>query len=239
MVQRGARLAFGARAWVFPGGRVDRSDDVDLSEVSSGLTDQDASSQLGVGSGGLAWWLAACRETLEEAGMLLSTTTHAPDTVRALRSSIEQDPASFVPSLRAAGIVLELDALFEVARFVTPMGPPRRFDTRFFLTVAPEGQTPVHDDGEIVDLQWIRPGAAIDRWREGALPLMSVTHRMLACLDRCESVDDAIGLAASRPEARHVRVNDPHGDYEVLLPGEPGYEDGELEIEHGSVRLWR
>jgi hypothetical protein len=33
-------------------------------------------------------------------------------------------------------------------------------------------------------------------------------------------------------------VADPGGRYEVLLPGEPGYEQAELEVESGWVRLW-
>ncbi len=85
---------------------------------------------------------------------------------------------------------------------------------------------------------WVRPGEAIGRWRDGDFPLMSVTHRMLACLDRFDTVDDMIALAASRPPERRVRVNDPDGNYLVLLPGDPGYEEAEVEVEHGWVRLW-
>jgi 8-oxo-dGTP pyrophosphatase MutT (NUDIX family) len=239
MVQRGARLAFGARAWVFPGGRVDTTDRVDLSDVAHGLSDADASHHLELDSGGLAWWLAACRETLEEAGLLLSNNDAPTQTLQSIRDAIETDPTSFVPSLRNAGLQLDLDSLVDVARFITPVGPPRRFDTRFFLAEAPAGQVAVHDDGEMVDLTWIRPQEAIDRWRAGEHPLMSVTHRMLACLAPFDSVKDVMTLARSRPESRRVRVNDPHGEYVVLLPGEPGYETAELEIEHGWVRLWQ
>ena len=34
------------------------------------------------------------------------------------------------------------------------------------------------------------------------------------------------------------RVDDPKGAYRVLLPGEPGYETADLEVESGWVRLW-
>jgi len=44
-----------------------------------------------------------------------------------------------------------------VAHWVTPVGPPRRFDTRFFVALAPEGQTATHDAGETVADQWVRP----------------------------------------------------------------------------------
>ena len=239
MVQRGARLAFGARAWVFPGGRVDVSDRVDLDRIGVGLSDIDASARLGVPEHGLSWWLAACRESLEEAGLLLAAEDSAVVDAAPLRRRVEADPESFVPALIEAGIRLRFDALHDVARFITPLGPPRRFDTRFFLTDAPTGQEALHDDGEMVDSCWIRPGDAIDRWRRGDYPLMSVTHRMLACLDRFDSVGDMMALAAARPEERRVRVNDPDGEYLVLLPGEPGYEDAEVEVEHGWVRLWR
>ncbi len=239
MVQRGARLAFGARAWVFPGGRVDTTDRVNLDAVGVGLTDAEASQRLDVPEHGLSWWLAACRESLEEAGLLLAAEENRPADAGPMRERVEADPQSFVPALLDAGVRLRFDALHDVARFITPLGPPRRFDTRFFLTEAPAGQEALHDDGEMVDSCWISPGLAIDRWRDGDFPLMSVTHRMLACLDRFDSVDEMMALAAERPEERRVRVNDPDGDYLVLLPGEPGYEHAELEVEHGWVRLWR
>ncbi|MGB5760316.1 MAG: NUDIX hydrolase, partial [Acidimicrobiales bacterium] len=65
LVQRTSRAAFGPRAWVFPGGRVDIGDGERIDHVVSGLSDAEASAMLEIGGGGLAWWLAGIRETLE------------------------------------------------------------------------------------------------------------------------------------------------------------------------------
>ena len=60
---------------------------------------------------------------------------------------------------------------------------------------------------------------------------------MLSCLARYSSVDELVGHAAERGPQQRVRVNDPEGAYHVVLPGEPGYDTADLEIEHGWVRI--
>ena len=239
MVQRARQLAFGANAWVYPGGRVDQADAANAARVGINLSDADASVMLDVESGGLAWWFAAVRETVEEVGMLLGTPAVDARLLAELRTALDQDGGDgFCALLEQHEIVLDLSALHEVARFVTPVGPPRRFDARFFVTKAPLEQVPRHDSSEIVATQWIKPRDAIGAWRAGELELMAVTHRMLACLDRFETTGEALARAALRPEAAHLRVDDPDGEYLVYMPGDPEYETAEVDVEHGSIRLY-
>lgn len=237
MVQRTSRAAFGPRAWVFPGGRVDADDGARVGHVISGLTDAEASQMLEIDGGGMAWWLAGVRETLEEAGLLLGAHDADRSAVDRVRKAVHEDAGALVESLAENEIVVDLGSLHEVGRFVTPVGPPRRFDTRFFVALAPDGQTAHHDEEEVVEHQWMRPGDAIERWRNDEMELMSVTLRMLACLGRYPSAADVIAAAERRGPAQRVRINDPDGAYEVVMPGEPGYETAEIEIEHGAVRL--
>ncbi|MEM7285662.1 MAG: hypothetical protein AAF480_04855 [Actinomycetota bacterium] len=240
MVRRAGRLAFAANAWVFPGGRVDQSDAEHAARVGINLDDRVASSMLEVDGGGLAWWFAAVRETVEEVGLLLGARPVEPDLVDALRRGLESGGAErFSGILLAHDHRIDLSTVHEIARFVTPVGPARRFDTRFFLAAAPAGQHPRHDESEIVATQWMRPADPMAAWRRGDFELMAVTHRMLACLDRFSTATDALSCAASRPPPARLRVSDPDGQYQVFLPGEAGYEAAELEIEHGSIRLWR
>ncbi|MCB0990678.1 MAG: NUDIX hydrolase [Acidimicrobiales bacterium] len=239
MLQRGSRLAFGPQAWVFPGGRVDSDDAHHGDRVGRGLSDAQASALLDVPADGLAWWFAACRETLEEAGLLLGDTGTTHDVVERLRAVAADDPGRFVETLEAEGVTLDLTSLHEIARFTTPVGPPRRFDTRFFLAAAPEGQVATHDQGETVDLAWIEPAEAIARWRAEQMPIMPVTVRMLSCLARFETAAEALSVAASRPATQKVRIADPDGEYRVLMPGESGYDEAEIQIDHGWVRLWK
>lgn len=238
MLRRTSRVVFAPDNWVFPGGRVDPEDHADqLDDLFSGLDDATASKVLDVPHGGLAWWLAACRETLEEAGMLLAAD-ESPVDVASLRRRVEEDESVFADLLLEHDIVLDASAVEEVARFITPLGSPRRFDARFFVARTPPGQEPIHDDGEIVDWAWIRPQDALDRWAAGDLTMMSPTVRMVACLARYGHAGDVLATAHRRLDYKRVRVIDPAGDYRVVLPGEPGYETAELEVESGWVRLW-
>jgi len=237
MVQRTSRAVFGPSAWVFPGGRVDPDDARDASQVVHGLTDADASTMLDVAKNGRAWWLAGLRETLEEAGLLLGVESEHHEVVERTRTAVHADAGVFIDALIDNGLSIDLSAMTEVARFITPLGPPRRFDTRFFVAAAPAAQEASPDEEEVVEHRWITPANAIERFRADEMPLMSVTHRMLACLARYDRTSDVLAAAAERRPAQRVRVNDPDGAYEVVLPGEPGYETADIEIEHGSVRI--
>lgn len=239
MVRRTAKLVFAADNWVFPGGRVDPEDHVEAFDtICSGLTDAEASGQLGVPRGGLAWWVAACRETLEEAGMLLAAGHHAELDVVALRDRVRANETVFVDLLLEHGVVLDVTAVAEVARFITPLGSPRRFDARFFVARTPHGQDHHVEGTEIVDLDWMEPGVALERWRAGEMTMMSPTRRMLSCLARYRSVDEVLAAARRRVEPHQVGVAEVEGESRMVLPGEPGYDRAEFETEKGWVRIW-
>ena len=70
MLQRTQSAVFLGGAYVFPGGSLDEADR-DFSRVV-GLSDADASKHLGLPSHGLAYYVAAVRESFEEAGVLLA-----------------------------------------------------------------------------------------------------------------------------------------------------------------------
>jgi 8-oxo-dGTP pyrophosphatase MutT (NUDIX family) len=239
MVRRTSKVVFGPDHWVFPGGRVDPEDHSEgFDRICRGLTDADASARLEVDRGGLAWWVAACRETLEEAGLVMATGPLNGLDLSGLRDRVRANEEAFVDLLAEHGILLDVTAIEEVGRFITPLGSPRRFDARFFVARAPQGQDPHFDDGEIVNLAWLEPARAIERWRAGAMTMMTPTLRMLACLDRYRSVDEVMAVARRRLPPQRVRVVDPQGEYRVVLPGEAGYDQAELEVETGWIRLW-
>jgi len=239
MVRRTSRAVFAPSAWVFPGGRVDPHDALapDVSHVVHGLDDVAASAALGVPNNGRAWWLAGLRETLEESGLLIGAGDAPADAVERIRTAVQDDAGALVSALVENDVRLDLGELVDVGQFITPIGPPRRFDARFFVALAPLDQNASHDKEEVVEHRWVRPADAVTQWRAGDFPIMSVTHRMLACLQRYESSAAVMKVARSRGPEQRVRVNDPDGEYEVLLPGEPGYETAEVEIEHGWVRI--
>ena len=73
MLKRNARSVFVGDMWVFPGGAVDPGDATSEADaVVEGLSDQQASESIDIDNGGIAFWVAALRETFEEAGILLA-----------------------------------------------------------------------------------------------------------------------------------------------------------------------
>ena len=143
MVHRTAKVVFAPDMWVFPGGRVDPDDHLDdFDRLCQGLSDEQASAILEVDRGGLAWWIAAARETLEEAGLLLASSAAGgpadASTIAEIRRLVLENESVFADVLLERGISLDVTPIEEVARFITPVGPPRRFDARFFVARTPD-----------------------------------------------------------------------------------------------------
>jgi 8-oxo-dGTP pyrophosphatase MutT (NUDIX family) len=116
---------------------------------------------------------------------------------------------------------LEPADLVPYSRWVAPISLPVRFDTHFFLALAPLGARAVVDGVECVDAIWIAPGDALS----GELSLLLPTRRQLERLAAQPTLEALFADGVERPvetvRPRLVRRGDPG---EVVLPGEPGYE---------------
>lgn len=125
-----------------------------------------------------------------------------------------------------AGLELDPATLVAFSRWITPRQVKVRFDTHFFVAPAPAGQEPACDGEECVDLRWIAPVAALEAGRRDELMLVFPTIKHLEQLAEFESVDALLAHARSRrvqPVEPRVLVDG--GVAQVLLPGEPGYDD--------------
>jgi 8-oxo-dGTP pyrophosphatase MutT (NUDIX family) len=152
MLKRNLNSDFVGGAYVFPGGAVDDHDrHLDLEPVCDGRSDADASRRLGVGGGGLAFWIAAIRESFEEAGVLLARdgdgyvdldAAHGLERWARLRDQVDTGQLKIVDLCQAEGLRLAVGDMHYFGHWITPEGAPRRYDTRFFLTAAPPNQTP-------------------------------------------------------------------------------------------------
>ena len=210
--QRRPEMDFAGSAFVFPGGSVDCGDaedeslaslrSVDLSSAAARmhLDGDDAGRRLCA-----ALHLCAVREVFEEAGLLLAVgsgdATHLDAAaVMSARQRVTQG-ASLSGELSAMGLRAHVEALHYVAHFVTPVGRPRRFDTRFFATRPPEGQVDAFHAAEAQLGGWFAPGDMLRRQRLGEVFLMPPTQVMLAELERHGDVDSALASLGSRPVA--------------------------------------
>jgi 8-oxo-dGTP pyrophosphatase MutT (NUDIX family) len=238
MVLRNLKSDFVGGAYVFPGGAVDAGDaDDQLLARCTGVDDGAASTMLGLAAGGLAYYVACARELFEEAGLLLAighdgTPFDASDADRVQRLSrhrhnLNDGLASMLDVLTAEELVLDLAALHYFAHWITPVGPSRRYDTRFFVAVSPRGQVPLHDDRELVGHAWVTPDEALDRHRAGEMQLILPTIKNLEAIARFATTDQLLEVVAQRRDVPTIQpriVREGNG-VRILLPGDEGFDD--------------
>jgi 8-oxo-dGTP pyrophosphatase MutT (NUDIX family) len=125
-----------------------------------------------------------------------------------------------------AGIELAADAeLVPFSRWITPEPVPTRFDTRFYLALAPPHSPPRPDGSETVDAAWFEPAAALSSHREGRLDLVFPTIKNLEPLAQFATSAEAIEAArAASVEPILPRVVGDGEARRVVLPGDAGYE---------------
>src|SRR5579863_6698534 len=144
MGRRGAGHDFMPDKWVFPGGRIDRSDY--RVPVASELR-HDVALKLSEGTPpkrARALALSAIRETFEEAGLLLA------------KPAPPRSGAGPWRDFLAIGALPDLEAMDVIARAVTPPSRFKRFDARFFVADASRllslERRP--DCGELDEIAW-------------------------------------------------------------------------------------
>ena len=126
-----------------------------------------------------------------------------------------------------AGFRLPADApVLAFSRWITPEEVKVRFDTHFFIARAPAGAEPKPDGAECVDARWLRPRDALEAYSRDQLMLVFPTIKHLEQLAEFGSVEDALQAAGGREvEPVQPRVVVDGDSAQVLLPGEPGYDD--------------
>ena len=165
MGRRSADQVFMPGKYVFPGGRVDKQDrlidSIDAlrpTEVRKLLLDMKgaASEQRA-----RALALAAIRETIEEAGIVIGEACTNGGSKTAHETWRDFFDRGYSP---------KLGALTFFARAITPPGRPRRFDTRFFCCEASAITARLEiSDGELSGLEWV----TIEQARELELPAIT------------------------------------------------------------------
>lgn len=239
MLKRNLNSDFVGGAYVFPGGAVDPEDRHDeLGPVCEGRTDAEASRRLGIDRGGLAFWVAAIRESFEEAGVLLALDRDGevvdlddPTTAERWadhRREVDQGRRRLVEVCEAEGLRLDVGGIHYFGHWITPEGAPRRYDTRFFLAAAPPRQTPLHDDHEVIANEWLRPADGLARAAAGELVMLPPTLASLRAIARFATAAEALAAATEIRDVPTIlpRVIATDGGMRIALPGDPGYESG-------------
>jgi len=199
MLQRTQNAAFLGGAYVFPGGALDPSDVAPRRVL--GLTEAQANQRLGLASGGLGYYVAAVRECFEEAGVLLACDANGNPVLPARAEKLMAERASpFLELLERENLYIPAGALAYYGHWITQPGRSRRFDARFFVTLAPAGQEGAHDAAETVHHLWIEPRQALVRADRGEIELVHATRQTLADFARFAEPRAAFEYAMSLVE---------------------------------------
>ncbi len=205
MQQRHPGAAFVGGAWVFPGGKLEAADYADGWLKHVDISAVRANRLLGMDCAALAYWIAAVRETVEEAGLLLANQNNQPVTpvmAAEIQRSLLQNQSGFLTLCEQYELTLPTDTIRYLSRWVTPPGLPRRYDTRFFLTRAPASQQPEQDPHEVVNTCWITPRQALRNMQEQRWSMVLPTIATLQQLSGYDTVDTLLHRLGNHIDAK-------------------------------------
>jgi len=224
MVVRHHQIDFASGALVFPGGKADPQDfdEALLPYLHGAPADADMR----------AIQVSAIREAFEECGVLLAREQGSQSLVSGERlANLEQyrEPlnsgeVALLDFLRDEQLVLACDTLVHFAHWITPEMMPKRFDTHFYLAMAPADHVALHDGYESVDSVWIRPADALAEAEAGTKTVIFPTLRNIEMLAESSTPEQAITDAQARtivPVLPWMEQRD--GATYLCIPKEAGY----------------
>lgn len=125
-----------------------------------------------------------------------------------------------------AGIAVEASTLLPWSRWITPEQVPMRFDTRFYVGLAPAHAKPQPDLVEMEAARWIRPEEALAEQGKGGFELSFPTVKHLEELRNFAGAEAVLANAAERPVVPLTpKVVGSAESFEIILPGDPGYDE--------------
>lgn len=231
MVVRHHQIDFASGALVFPGGKVAPGDEAvrDRCTGAEALDDTQFSLQV-----------AAIREAFEECGILLASERGSPDLISGKRLAtldhyqvpLAKGEMTIGEFLEKEDLVLQLNELHHFAHWITPEMMPKRFDTHFYVAVAPVDHIAVHDGHESVDSVWIKPEQALKEAEAGQRTIIFPTRLNIEMLAESQSVAEALNDAQQRTIVTVTPWTDKRADgmYLCIQP-EAGYSISEEKMQ--------
>ena len=215
MVRRVVQSEFMPDLYVFPGGSAMEDDRVvEQSEglcqpVMSSVADPEGRTALGQGVRA-----AAIRELFEEANVLLAyhneqmlaVDEETRERFAIYRQEFNEHKGSLRVMAQQERLILATDRLAYCAHWITPEGMPRRYDTHFFLAVAPVEQEALYDALETSEGVWITPVEALERFAQNSFPVAFPTYHQLRNLSEFASVQEAMHASLTRYVPTHEPI---------------------------------
>lgn len=128
--------------------------------------------------------------------------------------------------MEEASVAVEAAALLPWSRWITPEQVSIRFDTRFYVGLAPPHCKPEADLVEMDAARWIAPAEALLEHAEERFELSFPTIKHLEELRDHPDADAVLANAAGRPVVPLTpKVVGTEESFEIILPGDPGYDE--------------
>lgn len=241
MLERHASSDFLPDLYVFPGGRVDPGDH-ELADRVEGLTAAQAVERAPSvdADAALSFFVAAIRETFEEAGVLLARQRGESALVSgALAAELSTHRLEMQAGKRSLRQIVEeydLDlaagCLSVHGHWITPEIVPKRFDTLFFAAAAPADHQAAHDGIESSNHVWIRPAEAIAQAKQKQKQMIFPTLANLQTISGFDRVEDAIASSRRRKVVPVLPTVAGDGDArKLVIPSDAGYPTTEEKLE--------
>jgi 8-oxo-dGTP pyrophosphatase MutT (NUDIX family) len=243
LTKRAAGLSFMANLWVFPGGRMEPSDHAPelLARIST-LDLDDRQARFDSLQGGrldlatvYGLHVAACRETFEEAGLMVGRDAAGRDFDReqlarlALRRPQAGSADGFLRLVLDEDLVLDVGQLTYWSHWITPAREGKRFDTRFFVVELPGEQVASADLSELTHHAWLAQAEIEAGIANEELALAPPTRATLADIWFSHAQHGGVAQMLRAERLRPVPLILPKiverddGTVQALLPWDPDY----------------
>lgn len=141
------------------------------------------------------------------------------------RDQLNLKRIKFSEFLEIENLYLDLSEIVYFSHWTTPIGPPRRYSTRFFVTKVDPKFELSHDNGETVESRWINPKLALELSTAGEIEIIFPTFKNIEKLLSFGSSEELIqGLAQmqviSEVTPKIVLENE---EFKILIPGDEGF----------------
>lgn len=231
-------------AYVFPGGKMDATDTAGPllarlnqapDHLHQSLNEPELEAPMAAGL-----FVAAVREVFEESGILFAQSAQGQSEHLLAALQADRKALSFEELILAHDLHLDTQSLRPWSRWVTPRMPSvqrKRFDTRFFVSVAPPDQIAAHDNHETTESLWVQPREALNQYWRQEIELAAPQIMTLAHLSRYTSAAQVLQAASGQaPALIRPEPHDIDGVRVVCYPGDPLHPIAERAIP-GPTRL--
>ncbi len=231
MVVRHHQIDVASGALVFPGGKVEEQD----YQLAKEYKDKCA-----IPAELLPFAIAVLRESFEETGVLFAKAHDSQDLITAdrleglehYRQKLVDESISFADCLKLENLTLELNRLSPFAHWITPEMASKRFDTHFFVALAPSDQVALHDGEESIDSIWVSPGLLLEQADQGQWKLVFPTRMNVEKLARFDNFNEITAYLEQNPPVtvQPVFIQDDKGKF-LTIPQKADYPQWKVSID--------